>query len=506
MHELLAHFAVLFQGHENAYGIYELGNTVRADGKLKGKGTTIKEKLLPTHWDNHLNGVKQLGIIPINEESLCRFGAIDIDDYEVNRDKLNQMIVKHKLPLVQFRSKSGGAHLFLFTSQHVPALLMQQKLKEIAAFIGYGNSEVFPKQIQLLKDRGDVGGWINMPYFNGHHSDRYAYEAKSNKQLTAVEFLHYVKDFIISEEQLINLKLESSQEFTDGPPCLQHLVLKGFPEGTRNNGLFNLGLYAKKLNPDKWKQLTEEYNAKYMSPQLSPAEVLTIINSIEKKEYKYTCKTQPLCSFCNATLCRSRKHGIGNSTQMPIFNSLTKIEADPPIWFIDVDGGGRLELTTDDIQTPLKIQKKCLDVLNIMIPLVERKQWQPIIAELLETLHVVTVPKEATPKGILMQMLEEFCLSRSADGDNPEVLLRGLVFNSSGRHYFRINDFLDYLGRKRFDELSRGKIIATLRDHDVTPSRVAVKAKSVPVYSIKMFEIPLNSFTPPAPSKGDIPF
>lgn len=506
MHEYLAHFAAIFQGHENAYGIYEYGDTIRADGKLKGKGTTFREKLLPSHWNDHLNGTKQLGIIPINENSLSRFGAIDIDDYEVNRERLNKLIVEHKLPLIQFRSKSGGAHLFIFTNEHVPAALIQQKLKEIAAFLGYGNAEVFPKQTQLLKDRGDVGGWINMPYFNSHSSDRYALNASTNQQLKTNEFLDYIKTFFLSADQLQNLHIETSKEFTDGPPCLQHLVMKGFPEGTRNNGLFNLALYAKKVNPDKWKVMTEDYNTKYLSPQLSPEEVLTVISSVDKRDYKYTCKQQPLCMFCNATLCRSRKHGIGNSTEMPIFNSLTKIESEPPVWFMDVDGGGRLELTTEDLQTPLKIQRKCLDAMNIMIPLAERKFWQTVIAELLQNLTVVTVPKEATPRGLLMQLLEEFCTTRSADGDNPECLLRGLVYNHAGRHHFRINDFIEYLNRKRFDELSRNSILTTLRDHDVKPGRVVAKARSVQVYTTSVFEQPLDSYTPPKQTKGEIPF
>ena len=38
----------------------------------------------------------------------------------------------------------------------------------------------------------------------------------------------------------------------DGPPCLQILCKEGFPEGTRSNGLYNLGVYLKKANSDTW--------------------------------------------------------------------------------------------------------------------------------------------------------------------------------------------------------------------------------------------------------------
>lgn len=506
MYELLAQFMALFIGHENAYGIYTYTEEVRADGKLKGKGSTIRGKVLPTLWDDHLQGKVQLGIIPINEENQVRFGAIDIDDYTVNREKINELIIKHNLPIIQFRSKSGGAHLFIFTNEAVPAQLIQLRLKEIAAFIGFGNSEIFPKQIQLLKSRGDVGGWINMPYFAAARTDRYAI-SRDNQKLTPAEFLDYVKDYIISKETLEKLSISTKEAtFSDAPPCLQHLALQGFPEGTRNNGLFNAAIYLKKANPDKWKMMVEEFNAHYVKPQLSPKEVLTIIASVDKKEYFYTCKQQPICSFCNVTLCRSRKYGIGDSQDMPMFSSLTKLDCEPPIWFMDVDGGGRLELTTDDLQTPVRLQKRCLDTLNVMIPLMERKFWTPIIQELLKNLTVVPVPKEVTPKGRLLQLLEEFCTSRSSDGENPEALHRGLVFNANDRHHFRFNDFMEYLDRKRYEELNKTRILGVFKDEDIIHLNIKVNSEHVKVFGVKLFKMDTKQFNPPKQSKDNIPF
>ena len=44
---------------------------------------------------------------------------------------------------------------------------------ELAAGIGYGGVEIFPKQREVLVDRGDIGSWLNMPYFEGETSVRY---------------------------------------------------------------------------------------------------------------------------------------------------------------------------------------------------------------------------------------------------------------------------------------------------------------------------------------------
>ena len=71
-----------------------------------------------------------------------------------------------KLPLIVCRSKSGGAHVFLFTKENIPASLMQSKLKQMSIILGYEGSEIFPKQTEILVDRGDTGNFLNLPYYN----------------------------------------------------------------------------------------------------------------------------------------------------------------------------------------------------------------------------------------------------------------------------------------------------------------------------------------------------
>ena len=65
-------------------------------------------------------GTENLGIIPINDNSECRWGCIDIDSYAgFDHKKLINKIKNLNLPLIVCRSKSGGAHVFLFTSDYV---------------------------------------------------------------------------------------------------------------------------------------------------------------------------------------------------------------------------------------------------------------------------------------------------------------------------------------------------------------------------------------------------
>ena len=63
--------------------------------------------------------------------------------------ELLDKIIEKKLPLVVCRSKSGGAHVFLFIKNWIEAKVLQDTLTSISASLGYAGSEIFPKQVKL---------------------------------------------------------------------------------------------------------------------------------------------------------------------------------------------------------------------------------------------------------------------------------------------------------------------------------------------------------------------
>lgn len=119
----------------------------------------VREPRTKQHWERHFDGTQSIGIIPINENNACRWGCIDIDQYNFDHKALIDKIQAAKLPLVVCRSKSGGAHVFLFTDDFIPAQDMQDVLTQLSAGLGYGGSEIFPKQVSLNLERGDVGNF-----------------------------------------------------------------------------------------------------------------------------------------------------------------------------------------------------------------------------------------------------------------------------------------------------------------------------------------------------------
>ena len=478
-------FSSLFTGLDRAHGTYEIKNS-RADGKLTGKAVTIREKVTLEKWKDHLAGVKGLGIIPINDNSKVKFGAIDVDQYkDFDIKKLAKKLAKLKLPFVPIRSKSGGAHLYLFCKEWIPASIMKSKLEELSSGLGFGGSEVFPKQVEILAERGDVGGWLNMPYYNMNKTERYAVD-KNGEPLSPEQFLELASVSIMSLKEVKDLRIKANSNLEEGPPCLQILTEQGFPEGTRNNGLFNMAVYARKAFPDTWRNEVEKYNIKFMDPPLASTEVIEVIKSANKKTYQYTCSRAPIAPHCNSSVCRLRKHGIGNDGQMPAIHSLTKYDTSPPIWFLDIEGSGRIELDTDDLQNQRRFQKRCMEKLNMMPAKMNENAWNQLINHLFENLNVIAAPEDASSTGQLFEYIERFCTGRAQALSKDEILL-GKPWTEDGRHYFRVSDLMSYFDRQHFRDFKVHQVTSILKQKKAEHHFFNVKGKGVNVWSLPAF-------------------
>ena len=460
--ELAEQFSKIFEGSKRAHGIFNV-NDQNNGLKQQGVARTIKTVGATTkNWDDHLKGQVGLGIIPINEDNLVKWGVIDIDTYSLDLPELVKKIENFKLPLVVCRSKSGGAHVFCFTTDWISAGDMQDKLRELAAGLGYGGVEIFPKQREVLVDRGDIGSWLNMPYFENETSVRYAFNPKG-QSLSAEEFIEFVEKRKITHEELLNLSVPEVEELKDGPPCLKTLLKQGFPEGTRNNGLFNVGVYLKQASPDKWETEIEEYNRKFVNPPLPAQEVLTLISTLKKKEYNYKCNDEPIRSYCDVQKCRTCKFGVGKGNTAPTFSSLAKLDTKPPLWFLSIDDK-RLELTTEQLQNQTKFQRACMEILNLMPPKTNERAWQAQIQTLMDNgMEIIEVSSDVSLDGQFQDLLESFCTDLAQASTKEEVLL-GKPFTEKGNTYFRIKDLREYLVKHRFTELDTNKIASKLRD------------------------------------------
>ena len=476
-------FKSIFEGLDVAYGQHQ-SEGKRADGKQEGKSYIVKKLVTDELWTQHLAGEgPSLGIIPIMADNTSRWGCIDIDTYPIDYRKIINIIRTLQLPLVPCRSKSGGLHVFLFLKKPIAAKLIRSKLREAAAAIGHADVEVFPKQSTILIEKGDLGNFLNLPYYNAKNSTRYAYK-DDGTAASLLEFIELYNKYSLENIDKVAIKI-SDKVIPDGPPCLQQLCTQGFPEGTRNNGLFNIAVFLRKLDADNWKVLLEKHNQQYMNPPLAASEVVTVQNQLEKKEYNYRCKEPPINSYCNAQVCRTRKYGVGGGASLE-FSALTKLETEPPVWILNV-GDARMELQTDELQIQTKFQKKCMDALNLMPPLVKQSVWQESIEKLFINLIKIPVSDDGSVAGQFEAYLQEFCTDRAQAQNRDELTLRK-PWTEDGISWFRLKDLADYLTRNKFTHYNTGQLVQALRRLDGKSDKFNLKGRTVRVWGVPAYQ------------------
>lgn len=461
----------LLTGFMEAHGTYttEQRNETKQKLEIKASASTVREPVTVRLWEQHLAGRYRLGVIPVRRDGTCHWGAIDIDRYDVSHHDLVELLRQRGLPLVVVRSKSGGAHLYLFLSRPHPAAAVIAKLREVAASIGHGSAEVFPKQAQVLVEKGDLGSWLNMPYFGGDASDRHAVK-HGGLAMTVDEFLQYAESVRVADLPVVQVmggKRAANgpgEVMEGGPPCLQFLAGMGFPEGTRNNGLLAMGVFAKKKFPDTWERVLEEMNQRFMTPPLSTEELTIVLKSLRKKDYNYRCKDQPLISHCNSALCRTRKHGVGGEDDYPNISGLSVLATDPPLWFLDIDGV-RIEMSTDDLQNYKRFHKVCMERLLKCYQSMAQAPWLKVVQEVMAGAVRIEAPQEVSTSGQFRELLEEFLTDRYV-GHSREDLLSGKPWEDeeTGRHYFTLKALQKHLEKSGFKTYTRGQITTRIRD------------------------------------------
>ena len=80
---LTERFISLFKGYNGAHGQTTVIDNHR-EGKKKAKSFIVREPLTLELVQDHLDGKLGVGSIPIDETNCCWFGALDIDDYNLD--------------------------------------------------------------------------------------------------------------------------------------------------------------------------------------------------------------------------------------------------------------------------------------------------------------------------------------------------------------------------------------------------------------------------------------
>ena len=482
----------LFKGSTRAHGVYtEQIDKDPFKQKVKGKAMTIPSAPTIKKWTQHYNGELGLGVVPINENNQCYWGALDIDG-EVDHVSLQTNIQKLNLPLVCCYSKSKSAHCFLFLNTPIEARTMRTILEEMSSKLGYSGCEIFPKQDVLNTDKGDLGNWLNMPYFGGTRLGVLLTDGKLVEQ-DIDTFLTYAYSKRLDTAGITKLTasmkkmIDSLDKDLEGaPPCLQYILqTQGIQEGQRNKLLFNITVYCKKRFGEDFKDEVKKIYDKYCDEPLSIKELDRTIQSTGNKDYMYQCKDGMLKQYCNSSICVDREHGIDLSTEIKTIKNAVRILSNPIMYAVEVelDAGlpQKVYVDTDQLFSQELFRKECSMQLHKTFNPMKPAGWSQIVSRVINTAINQDPPSDMSEENMLFSALSDFVVNKAREKITVLLESDGVFHDTEqGRIYFKLEDFRSYLQRKQIygKELTTWKLGNKLNKLMVSTDEVDFKTET----------------------------
>jgi hypothetical protein len=486
-----ADFEDIFSGSDQSFGTWD----VRRD---KHPARTEQGAPAEKDYSNHLLGKVGLGIVPVRKDGTCRFGAIDIDIDTIDHKMLFSQVENLKLPLSVCRSKSGGAHLYVFVQEPgVQAIRLRSVLSEWSRRLGFGGSEIFPKQNNLQDS--NKGNWINLPYFNGETSTRFCY-GHDGKVYTFDEFLDHIvfwdgkpiHDIHTPDPATASPKPDDTifKIFNQGPPCVETMVAKGIAEGSRNVFMFNCAVSAKRADAGTWKEVIVQLNRDKLKPPLDDRELTAIIRSVDGRNYAVRCSEPSLAPFCQFQLCQQRPYGVqyrletdARSYDVATIRKLRKLNTDPPRYKLEVSSQD-VELDTEEFLSYSKLRHRVIELLSIVLPPMKQDRWELQLKQLLDEREDFEAPEEASQSGLVWSRCLEF-LSRYKRAKSQEDMLKELPFLQNEYIFFRFSGMSRYLSQFRMD--GRPELIyERLKREGGSHKTMRIKGKVMAVWCIPL--------------------
>lgn len=461
-------FFLIFKGNTSFYNRNSLPKVKPEGGKFKTEIITKKEKLTKEIILEHLEGNTGIGFCPITNDNKVFCAILDIDCYDGRVVKMLDIIREFEIPLIPFRSKSGGLHCYMFFSKAVSAKSAREALTAIINVFslediyGKGKVEIFPKQ-ETLKE-GGAGSCICLPYFNAENTYNPMIDFFGNTYDFA-EALSYIPKHLTTLET-VRSKL-SDLPYNDAPPCIQRVLLAhlvGGEDSGRNNFLFSFAIYAKKKYGTDFEPYVQEVNSSFTCP-LEEDIVKQICNSVNSNEYYYKCKE--LSSFCDKVSCKKREFGLGVDSKGKSkftgveFGQLTRVLSAEPYykWNLRIQGTESWKecifKNEGYLLDQTNFQKICLRYLNYAPRTVSNNDWAILLNSVLPNIQEEQIRQESDTSGlsILRNAFITYLSNKQARRESPYQIKVGLCVrqskNGQAKYYFTHRGFSDYLRNQK---------------------------------------------------------
>jgi len=471
-------FKDFFKGLDRDFGYREIlkGFPDPETGKIKfrdeDKAYGWKHRSITDEdYVKHLTGDVGMGIQPCDDQGNASFGAIDIDpnNYtDFTPQKYLKIIQDKNLPLVPIKSKSGGLHIFVFTTKPISASAIREFLSSFLFIFGLkATTEIYPKQTKLgLTAAGakQVGQFINLPYAPLEDSGVYLPDGTI---LKLKDGLNVIENNLLTLEQLKEIATTKIKEvitggpeaLADGPPCLQMICKEVMESGKkltdgRDRFLYEYMVFAKKKYKDSWEDAVLQAGRDYIQYDKvwGDEKVKEKIKYWKKDTAGHQCNAEPISNYCAKATCVKRKFGIsvGRKNAWPLISGLVRInyKPDPEFYFnVEVSTSKTVQVHAKDVKkvTEMRELRSLIAAqTGICPPVIKQTEFQPILDSLYPP-EDLAPPVGTSPVDILKKYLTEYVNGPKAK--TYAAFKSGAVLEEDDSYYFDFDQFFDYIRR-----------------------------------------------------------
>lgn len=499
---LLNDFYDIFHGTRNKFVVHEAPFNREASGKLKAsrvfyalknpsdKSSKEKRPVRPEDYLDHLYGKRGCAVEPLLtytdqtgtvHRDVCFYGVIDVDVYGGTAKFMHLLRRMYAVgwKFTAFRSKSGGLHIYFMFRNAEKASDVTEILKRIITVYGLdilytddkhkSKVEYFPMHVTEVP--GEDGKCVFLPYFNSESPDTNGMLSLDGSILSLEEAVRALKASYTSVDEM--RQTLASLPYSDAPFCIQMLALTGAlgQNSGRNKFLFHSCVYfRKKLGKDAdYLDNLMELDACMESPlQEEDAQgIQDTYASANSKEWAYSCKHDPMCSYCNRAECKERKYTALQKTNAnqnevtgaDMMGKISRVLARQPYYLWEIQAPGkepkqvRFE-SAAELRNQLDVQVKCIDQLGWMPQQVKANVWIDIVNSCMEGIdsREITVSAESDTSELneLHMLLVKYLTHRQVQNGAPYMVNAGQVYHADGRYWFSTEGVKDYLRIERY--------------------------------------------------------
>ena len=527
--KLLKDFYSIFHGNRSKYVVHAKPFKKEASGKYKAsrvyyalknpkdKEHKDKKEVTIEEYRKHLNGEQGCAIEPLLTittddgkvlRDMCYYGVIDIDVYGEPGMFLHLIRRMYQVgwKFTAFQSKSSGLHIYFMFKKAEKASDVIELLKRIITVYGLdmlycddkhkSKVEYFPMHASEVP--GEDGKCVFLPYFNAASGKALNRMITTDGTFAGFEkAIEHIKASYTSVAEMRDTL--DSLPYSDAPFCIQMAALTGClgANAGRNKFLFHSCVYFKRKlgkDADYFDDLLELDAC--MEAPLQDEDLQGIkstYDSANSKEWSYSCKHDPMCSYCNRKECREREFTAmqktdakqNDNTGAEMMGPISRVMARQPyyIWEIQAPGKEVKEVRFDsaaEIRNQLDVQVHCIDQLGWMPQQVKNNVWIDIVNSCMEGIEnrQITISAESDTSELneLHTLLVKYLTHRQIQNGAPYMVNAGQVYHNEGKYYFSTEGVKDYLRIERYN-LGRTNLREELIRFGCTEGKLDYKTK-----------------------------